>query len=112
MWKKSKLEKNGWKNEILSRSFIGLNLIMRITSILDWVFILVKDIFTQKRTSFIKIVLINVLHCVIAISIAVAFESLFYGELTYTGWNFLKFNVLNDGASKYGVSSPFYYVLT
>ena len=83
---------------------------MRTTSILDWVIVLIGDIFSQKRTSFIKIVLVNLAHGLIAICLAILFESLFYGELLYTGWNFLKFNVLSDGSSHFGVNSSFSYI--
>ena len=84
---------------------------MSTTSIIDWIFILIKDIFCQKRTSFLKIVLMNILHGFFAIFISGLIDTIYFGELTYTGFNFLKFNVLQSGSEKYGVSGPFFYIV-
>jgi len=87
-WEKSSLMKKNsndnklgveeWKNEKLSRVILGLNFIIRPTTIIDWVPVLIKDIFTCSRHSFIKGFLINCFHGIVCLSIAIIIESLYF----------------------------------
>jgi len=78
----------------MCRLFVGLNFIIRPTSILDWVPIFIGDLLFCSRHNAIPGFFINAFHGIIAIGSAITMESLFYNKLTYTAWNFFEFNVL------------------
>jgi len=48
-------------------------------------------------------VLSGFLVAVPMLMISVAADSWFYGKLTFTPWNFVKFNVIDEGSDAFGV---------
>ena len=41
---------------------------------------------------------------------SIALDSWYHGKFTLVAWNFLKFNILNEGSSQFG-TEPFYFYL-
>ncbi len=109
VWRKVAKE-DRWQSEKIARFFIGLNFIMRPTSLIDWVPILIKDLLQCKRHSFMKGFIINALHGILSIGICIVIESYYFEGLTYTTWNFFDFNFIKSGANLYGMKSRYFYL--
>ena len=91
--KKDGTSSRGLVEEWKARAMVTLTFTMRGVNIVCWVPIFIKDLVLRTRQSFVKSFLKNCLHGIIAIGLGVAIETVYYGELTSTNWNFFIFNV-------------------
>lgn len=70
----------------------------------------VLNLVVFKRIN-IKQLIELVVFMLLIICLGVFVDSLFYGELTCTAWNYLKFNIIDSGASGFGELPWYYYLL-
>jgi hypothetical protein len=85
---------------------------IRNTSIIGWIPLLfIQIIKTKSFTNYIKA---GILIALPSLIIIIGIDSIYYGELTCTAWNFLKINVLLNKSAEFGVDPPtkfiFYYL--
>lgn len=81
---------------------------IRNTSPIGWVpLLLIKIIKDWSLTAFI---LAGILVFIPIVCFCTMLDSIYYGEVTFTAYNFLKSN-LTEGLSKYFGTDPFYFYL-
>jgi len=86
---------------LLMTFLITASFIMRNSSAVGWLPLVFYKVFYQRN--FKMFVISGFLIAVPMLVLAVAADSWFYGKLTFTHWNFLKFNVIDEGSSSFGV---------
>lgn len=87
----------------------ALACIVRPTAALLWVCPWCYEMYRAEAP--VKKVMETIRIGVVAIGVAVAVDSAFYGELTYSGLNFLKFNFINGHSALYGTHHLLWYFL-
>lgn len=50
------------------------------------------------------------ISCIITSSLIIAIDFFYYGNIKFTLWNFVKFNVLSGGSAEFGINSWYWYV--
>lgn len=99
-------------NELYAWCMIGLNFCVRPTSLAIWpVFILQKLIKTPGVTNQIRYLIKAAIYMVVTILFSIVIESLYFGRLVSTGYNFFYFNFLTGQSASWGVS-PFWWYFT
>ena len=94
---------------IILTVLITMSFIMRNTSIVPWLIPMAYKVFIHK--TFMKFLFWGFSIAVPIMMISVAWDSYYYGGLTFTAYNFLNFNVLSGQSKHFGINSPFNYVL-
>ncbi|KAK3247557.1 hypothetical protein CYMTET_42947 [Cymbomonas tetramitiformis] len=84
--------------------------VIRPTSLALWIPVGVAELLAgQNRPSFVFLEALPI--GLASLGLMTAIDSLFYGRLVFVPWNFIKFNVLEGGASHYG-SHPWHWYFT
>ena len=94
---------------IILTVLITISFIMRNTSIVPWLIPMAYKVFVHK--TLMKFLFWGFAVAIPIIVISVAWDSYYYGGLTFTALNFLNFNVLSGQSKHFGINSPFNYVL-
>lgn len=89
-------------------ALISLSFMMRNTSPVGWIPLLLLKIFQDN--SFIAFVIAGIIVALPIIGLCIFLDSLYFGELTITSLNFLRAN-LYEGLSKYFGTDPFYHYI-
>ncbi|KAK0164726.1 hypothetical protein PV328_003315 [Microctonus aethiopoides] len=90
---------------------VGFMCIIRPTSMIIWIPLCIYHIFiTSKNIYKLFKEYLFISLCTLAYSILI--DSYFYGEFTFTPWEFFKVNVLNNIANHYGTHNLFWYLTT
>ena len=95
-----------------SLSFAAAAVMLRPTSVLVWIPMGLRSLWHERTTSSRISILSKV--CVVsmvAVSIWLTIDTLFYGEVTFVLWNFVSFNVVSGLDKLYG-SHPWHWYLT
>lgn len=94
-------------NSAVMTFLISLSFLMRNSSAVPWIPLLMYKVFWQRN---FKLILVTGISIAIPTVIAsIAMDSWFYGKLTIVALNFLKFNVLSGGSELFGISPRFEY---
>ena len=97
-----------WK-AILFTLLVTYSFILRNSSAIGFIPLILHKVFYQRN--FKMFVLSGILVAVPMLLITVAADSIYYGKLTFTFWNFLKFNVLEGGSDFFGINPWHDYLL-
>ena len=92
------------RSVLIMTAFLTVSFVIRNTSPIGWVPLLLLKL----RHSFLPFLLSGVLVFFPVIGLCTLLDSAYYGELTFTSYNFVKHN-LGDGLSKYYGTDPFHY---
>ena len=95
------------KNLIAVAFWLSIAMGIRNTSIMAWVPLLIIKMFTKR--AIISFILSAILVALPTLALVVALDSLYYGGLTITAWNFLLINVLENRSSDFGVQPLWFY---
>lgn len=97
------------KSLIIVTFVMCLSLAIRNTSPVGWVPLILYKIIEQRAIlAFIKAVIFIAIP---TIALIILIDSLYYGELAITAWNFLKINVIENRSSDFGVEPPLEFLL-
>jgi len=109
LWKRS-FDEDNWKMKKLSRVFIALNFCIRPTSIAIWAPIwLIQGFGNFNLKKFIVFCIRCFFNCVLLIVLSIYIDSFYFEKLTWTAFNFIKFNAIEDKSAQYGIYSPLWY---
>jgi phosphatidylinositol glycan class B len=90
--------------------FIGLNFIMRPTSLTIWPWYFIQRLITSSNTySMVLVVLKYTLNTIIILALSVLLDFIYYQKITSTILNFIKFNFLSNQADKFGTEPSLWY---
>jgi len=97
------------KNTVILTALVSLATLMRNTSIVGWIPLLIHKVIFDG--SLIPFILGIIFVLIPTIGVGIFFDSLYFGELTITSLNFVKVNIV-EGLSKYfGTDPPTHYLL-
>ena len=94
-------------------AIVVLSFIIRPTTAIFWLPLVLSHLLTiwHSGESFIKRVILELAPPAFAmLTICIMIDSVFYTKLTLVPWNFLRFNLLLDVSSQYGVNSFHWYL--
>lgn len=87
-----------------------LTIVIRPTAALIWLVLGIHHLIFSKTP--LKLIFSTVLPmCILVMGISLGLDSLFYGRLTSTAWNFLMFNVVTGGSAHFG-THPWHWLWT
>ena len=106
-------EQKIWQDEIVYVVIIALSFIMRPTTAIFWIPLVLYHInLLYKKSLLIKTLVARLIPCAaLTLIVLTSMDSLMYGKVVFIPWNFLKINVLKNISSQYGIE-PWYYYLT
>jgi hypothetical protein len=88
---------------------ISVAFVIRNTAPIGWIPLVIYKII--KDRSLINFIIAFILVVIPTLSVLILIDSVYYGELTITAWNFVKINVLENRSAEFGISSPCEFVL-
>ena len=94
-------------NAMILTLFMTISFIMRSTSFIPWMIPMIYKVFVHK--TFMKFIFWIFAVALPIMMFSVAWDSYFYGKLTFTAYNFFDFNVLSGQSKHFGVNSSFNY---
>lgn len=95
------------KATAIMTGLLSLSFMIRSTSPIGWIPLLVMKIVYDK--SLFAFLQAGVVVAIPILSFCVAMDSIYYGEFTFTAWNFLKVNLYEDLAKYFGTDPSYYY---
>lgn len=95
------------RNLVMVAFWLSIALGIRNTSIIAWVPLLIIKMIVKG--AYLKFIYAGFLVALPAIAIVVALDSIYYGGLTFTAWNFFVVNVLQNKSADFGVHPLWYY---
>jgi hypothetical protein len=97
------------KNLGLLAFWLAIAMGIRNTSILGWVPLLLLKM--VQKSAYIPFILTGLLVALPSLALVVLLDSIYYGGLTFTAWNFFVINVLENLSAAFGVQ-PWSFYLT
>jgi len=94
---------------LLFTLLVTYSFILRNSSAIGFIPLILHKAFYQRN--FKMFALSGILVALPLILITVAADSIYYGKLTFSSWNFLKFNVLEGGSDFFGINPWHDYLL-
>jgi phosphatidylinositol glycan class B len=94
-------------------AIIALSFVIRPTTAIFWLPLVLNHLYLiwKSGRNLIKEFILDLAPPAIAtLAVCVALDSWFYGKLTFVPWNFLKFNLIMDVSSQYGINSSHWYL--
>jgi len=95
------------KNVVMVAFWLSIALGIRNTSIMAWVPLLIIKMIAKG--AYLKFIYAGLFVALPAIAFVVALDSIYYGGLTFTAWNFFVVNVLQNKSADFGVHPLWYY---
>jgi hypothetical protein len=95
------------KNLIAVAFWLSIALGIRNTSIVAWVPLLIGKMFFKR--AYLSFLVSSIVVTLPTLLLVVALDSIYYGSLTVTAWNFLLINVLENRSSDFGVQPLWFY---
>lgn len=89
-------------------AMLTISFMIRNTSPIGWVPLLLIKIVKDK--SLVAFIISGIVVFIPIVCFCTILDSIYYGELTFTAYNFLKAN-LTEGLSKYFGTDPIYFYL-
>ena len=96
-------------NSVMLTVIVSASLMIRNSSVMTWIPILVDKVFVKRN--FMKMFVNFFFIGLPTLALAIGLDSLYYESFVLTPWNFLKFNVIDNGSANYGVEHYLWYVL-
>jgi phosphatidylinositol glycan class B len=89
------------KNVIIMTFCLSISFVIRISSPAGWLPLLFWKLFADK--SFFAFLKAGFLIFIPTVLSSIAIDSIYYGELTFSGYGFLKFNIIENKSRFFGV---------
>jgi len=91
-------------NTVIMTALITLSFMIRNTSPVGWIPLLFLKIIYEK--TFLSFLIAGIFVAIPLIFLCVCLDSLYYGELTITSYNFVRANLVEGLSKYYGVDPP------
>jgi phosphatidylinositol glycan class B len=91
-------------------ALITLSFMIRNTSPVGWLPLLLHKIVYEN--AFRSFLIAGIIVALPLISFCITLDSLYYGEITITSYNFVKANLMEGLSKYYGVDPPHQYIVT
>ena len=111
--KSNQVEVKIWQHEIIYVIIISSSFIMRPTTAVFWIPLVLYHInILYKKSLIITTLVTRLIPCAAStLLVLTSIDSKLYGKVVFIPWNFLKINVLKNISSQYGIE-PWYYYFT
>lgn len=108
-WDSIKDQKLVSVNFALMTIMITLSFILRNSSAIPWIPLLIYKLFIQERR-ILQTITHGVLFALPNLLLSTYCDYLYYGKFTLVSWNFLKFNVITGGSDVFGTEPSINYL--
>lgn len=86
-------------SEVHARLFVTLNFLIRSTSLMVWPLLFLLRLVCLPKESKSRYLLVNLVHALLSLLLALSIDYLYFGKFVFTAWNFIDWNVIQGLSS-------------